>query len=223
MAQLNSEAGLYALVIAFLIGLSGSLHCVGMCGPLVSVTSKTKWQTVLYQVGRLLGYLLVGLTIGLLGKAILFKISRPLNIVFSILIAAFFIYLGVRLYINKPLSMKMPSIIQKIWNSLNLKKQGNTHSFLVGLFSIFLPCGFLYAVLFATMSLQNLAVGLGTIVAFWMGTLPAMVSAPVLLNKVLQPFMKRRPQLTGLFLVSLGILTLFIRFQNSQSHCLFCH
>ena len=62
---------------ALVLGLAGSFHCIGMCGPIAFVipvdrTSKTKLiiQTILYHVGRLLSYSLIGFLFGLVGRGL---------------------------------------------------------------------------------------------------------------------------------------------------------
>ena len=52
------------MIGAFLIGLAGSLHCVGMCGPVMLAfngASQKKGGFVLYHSGRILSYLIIGL------------------------------------------------------------------------------------------------------------------------------------------------------------------
>lgn len=223
LSNLGQQADFYVLVVAFLIGLGGSAHCVGMCGPLVSATSPGPLQSAFYQVGRLLGYLTLTIVLGFVGKVFIFQYSKLLNSIFSAFLAAFFIFLGIRIFLKRPIQFKMPGNIQKIWGKLNFDKPSILKSGMTGLFSIFLPCGFLYAVVFSTMGFQNLTLGILSVVAFWLGTLPAMVSAPYLVNRLLKPFVNRRPQLTGFFLVCLGLLTILWRYQMSQKNCLFCH
>ncbi|MDA7625750.1 sulfite exporter TauE/SafE family protein, partial [bacterium] len=62
---------------AFTIGLFGSLHCVGMCGPIALAMphdNSNKFQTIgkilLYNFGRTLTYVLLGILIGLLGEGL---------------------------------------------------------------------------------------------------------------------------------------------------------
>ena len=62
---------------ALVLGLAGSFHCIGMCGPIAFVlpvdrTSKTKaiYQTILYNLGRVLSYSLIGVLFGFLGKGL---------------------------------------------------------------------------------------------------------------------------------------------------------
>ena len=60
--------------LAFFIGLFGSIHCIGMCGPLafaVPVINNKWWLVVadkfIYNLGRVITYTLLGLLIGLIG------------------------------------------------------------------------------------------------------------------------------------------------------------
>ena len=71
------DASLIALPwIAFLIGLGGSLHCVSMCGGLVTACAKTKREVAVYQVGRLMGYLLIGLFASVLGHLLIGQFQK---------------------------------------------------------------------------------------------------------------------------------------------------
>ena len=58
--------------VSFLAGLSGSLHCVGMCGGLVTASCDKEKDVFRYQVGRLLGYMAIGAFAGFLGSFIKF-------------------------------------------------------------------------------------------------------------------------------------------------------
>ena len=65
------------LATALFLGLLGSFHCLGMCGPIAFVLPlnrdnkvKSIAQTLLYHLGRLLSYTTIGLLFGLLGKGL---------------------------------------------------------------------------------------------------------------------------------------------------------
>lgn len=66
-----------AALAPFLVGLGGSVHCVGMCGPLIlalPLDAAAKWrvarQLLVYHTGRILTYIALGLVFGLLGKGL---------------------------------------------------------------------------------------------------------------------------------------------------------
>src|ERR1700760_2968988 len=61
--------------LAFFIGLFGSIHCIGMCGPLAFAIPviENKWwlivaDKVLYNLGRIVTYTLLGLLMGFIGR-----------------------------------------------------------------------------------------------------------------------------------------------------------
>ena len=82
------------LQLAFTIGLLGSLHCVGMCGPLafaIPDKSKTKWtiifQKLAYNLGRALTYAFLGFLIGIIGKQLwLAGLQQGISVISGILI-----------------------------------------------------------------------------------------------------------------------------------------
>ena len=81
------------LVSAFILGLLGSFHCVGMCGPIAfmlpvdrSNTVKKITQISIYHFGRLLAYSIIGLVFGLIGKSLyIFGFQQQLSIIIGVL------------------------------------------------------------------------------------------------------------------------------------------
>ncbi len=81
------------LLSALVLGLLGSFHCVGMCGPIafmlpVDRTSPGKKisQIAIYHFGRLLSYSIIGLIFGIVGKGLyIFGLQQQLSIVIGVL------------------------------------------------------------------------------------------------------------------------------------------
>src|SRR5215216_2882469 len=80
--------------IAFFIGLFGSVHCIGMCGPLAFAVPSfhSRWWMVVvdkfvYNAGRVITYTLLGLLIGLLGRQLwLAGLQQGVSVVSGILV-----------------------------------------------------------------------------------------------------------------------------------------
>ena len=78
---------------ALILGLLGSFHCVGMCGPIAFMlpvdrqnSFKKVAQIAMYHFGRLLTYSLIGLVFGLVGKSLyIFGVQQQLSIAIGIL------------------------------------------------------------------------------------------------------------------------------------------
>jgi sulfite exporter TauE/SafE len=181
--------------VAFLIGLFGSVHCVGMCGPLAfSIPSSKKYAWLLatdklfYNFGRVVTYSSLGLLLGGLGK--LFWLSGLQQIV-SILSGIFIIALGVIRLIK--LKDKLGSTIYFPWfyKIINLAVKYNAGHFMLGMLNGFLPCGFVYVALFGALNTTSPVDA--AIFMFWfgIGTFPLMFLATLSFG-FLSPFVRRR-------------------------------
>ncbi len=199
--------------IALIAGLSGSLHCVGMCGGLVTASCHNKNDIFAYQIGRVVSYLFLGLLGGTFGKLLNIKSqSTVLTILPSIIIGCIFIYWGIKSFIGHPEYMKTPTVLnrtyQKLWRKFVLNNKHKSKSYIVGMLSIFLPCGLLYGIVLGTMATQAPLSALIGMFFFWLGTLPAMVFAPGFIQKILNPFKLKKPKIYALCLVLIGLTTI---------------
>ncbi len=59
-----------SLIVGLVLGLAGSLHCVGMCGPLVLMMPSGWLGSVAYHLGRTFTYVLMGLLAGLMFQVV---------------------------------------------------------------------------------------------------------------------------------------------------------
>ncbi len=209
--NLPETAGMLVLWLAFLLGLGGSLHCVGMCGGLVTSISQGKQKEIwAYHLGRLSGYSLLGISVGLLGGTALRLMTPYFTQVGSLLIGLLFVFLAVKVWFKNKTESTLAKWLEKKWlRFLTGKKRG---SFSVGFASVLLPCGLLYGAVFSLLSFQDKTLGMLALVAFWLGTLPAMTFAPQLIRKILRPLQQKKPLLPSLFFLCLGVLTLVYRF-----------
>ena len=122
------------MIGAFIIGLFGSLHCVGMCGPLVMalpLTASDKKNVVLssltYNFGRTMTYATMGLIMGSLGWCISLGGSQK---IFSIVLGGLLIYSGLCYYypalkLNSvlPLNKAKTFLYDKLFKNFNLNNK----------------------------------------------------------------------------------------------------
>lgn len=224
------DASLIALPwLAFLSGLAGSLHCVGMCGGLVAACTPNKKGIWLYQFGRLLGYSLLALFAGTIGHLISTQFQNTfLKLAPSLTLGFLFIFWGWNAIKGKK-EVSSPRFLQKtyktIWSSVLPSFGSEIKPFGVGFFSILLPCGLLYALILMVAAFQSPLKGLVAIFFFWLGTLPAMSIAPEVFQKIMAKFFGKSPKLIGTCFVLLGIITvsyrLFLSFQGGDAPS--CH
>ncbi|MEW6050398.1 MAG: sulfite exporter TauE/SafE family protein [Candidatus Zixiibacteriota bacterium] len=168
---------------AIALGFLGSVHCIGMCGPIAlalprSFSSRTGLlvSRVLYNTGRIITYGVLGAIGGLLGKMVaLAGFQQSLSIVAGVLIL-----LGVFLpsrFARKLLPMQpVDSAIERIrgfWGRLF-----GTHTqaslFMIGLLNGLLPCGLVYVALAAAAASGSSAGGALYMLLFGLGTYPAI-------------------------------------------------
>jgi uncharacterized protein len=177
------------LFSALLLGLAGSLHCVGMCGPLLlalPVEARDKWavfsQMLRYHSGRILTYALLGVLFGLAGKGIaLAGFQQALSVAASIFIfgMAFMAWRFERLVTALPGFGKWSKTVQQHMGRL-LRRHSGRAFFSMGLLNGLLPCGMTYVALAGSLAATTGFDGGFFMAAFGVGTLPLLLSASVL-------------------------------------------
>lgn len=176
------------LYTAFILGLVGSLHCVGMCGPLTlllptDARSKTRFLTgrLLYNLGRVSTYALLGILIGFIGEQVAVFISQKwVSIGFGLLIIAgliiykFFNQSLRFVYLNSRLNNWLSGIFGKVG-----KRPFFLSQYAFGLVNGLLPCGMVYAALAGAFMQVQVWQGGVYMLLFGLGTLPLMLLASV--------------------------------------------
>ncbi len=203
------------LYTAFVLGLLGSFHCIGMCGPIAFVlpvdkTSRSKAfiGSFLYHFGRLMTYGIIGVLFGLLGRGLYLagfqqRLSILIGIVMILLVLIPTAQLN-RFAISRPLYRFIGQIKSKL--GLYLNKTSNKALFLIGFFNGFLPCGLVYMALLGSVSTGNAIEGAGYMVLFGLGTVPLMTAAIYLGNFLKVSVRKRIQRAIPIFVVIIGIL-----------------
>jgi sulfite exporter TauE/SafE len=168
--------------IAFALGLLGSLHCAAMCGPLMLAlpvppggASRFVAGRLIYQMGRVATYVLLGVLAGLAGKS-LFVIGAQRWL--SIALGAA-ILLGY--FTAKKLSAAAPVTrfvgVLKTAMSSQLQRRGLRSLALLGTLNGLLPCGLVYAALAGAAAQGAVGNSIIYMAIFGAGTLPVMLAA----------------------------------------------
>ncbi len=216
----------YFPIVSLMAGLSGSLHCVGMCGGLVTATCERTNDIVSYQFGRLIGYSSLGLLGGFIGGFLSLKHIHPFwSLIPAIVLAGIFIFWGLKNLKGQKAEMPTPKFLShfyiNLWDRFVKKNQGLNKALMTGLISIFLPCGLLYGIALGTLTLEHSYEALISMFFFWLGTVPAMIAAPSFIRKLINPLQRRLPKIFGLGLVFIGLMTLGLRvvkvYENSKA------
>ena len=174
------------LVSAFILGLLGSFHCVGMCGPIAfmlpvdrSSTCKKITQIAIYHFGRLLAYSIIGLVFGLIGKSLyIFGFQQQLTIIIGVLMILV-VLIPQQTFNKYNFSRPVYRLISKVKSALGsaMKKKTMDTFLTIGFLNGFLPCGLVYMALFAAIAGGNALNGILYMAVFGLGTIPLMTTA----------------------------------------------
>ena len=203
------------LLSAFILGLLGSLHCVGMCGPIAlmlpvdrSNSFKKVIQTASYHLGRLSAYALLGLVLGILGKSFsLFGLQQQLSIAVGVVMILAVVLPGKKLQHTK-VSQFFYQLIGKIKQKMGASfKKKTADTFLtIGFLNGFLPCGLVYIAVFAAIAAGSLWQSSLYMVFFGLGTVPLM-SVAIYASSFLKGVTRQKIQkLIPVVVVIIGIL-----------------
>lgn len=182
-------------LLAFFMGLLGSLHCAAMCGPLVlalpsSGVSQRKalLNKLVYHIGRLMTYVLLGLLIASVGNAISFRgwqqgVSVGTGLL--LLLAGVFMFAGkYSTYLIQQQQRILAPLIKRMGYWL-FRPGGNLFA---GMINGLLPCGMVYMALAGALSANSVWNGGFFMLFFGLGTLPMMLSIAVFGNFVRRYF-----------------------------------
>lgn len=166
-----------------MLGIAGSLHCIGMCGPLAMAVPSiygqkiNKWLgALLYHLGRSMTYAVFGLIFGALGKSFTLAgmqtwVSILAGIVMIILgLIPFFQNVFEKLFTRLFSSLKINSLRGKLLSG----PKSPIYLFLLGNVNGLLPCGLVYVALAGALGMGNPLEGALFMFIFGLGTLPAM-------------------------------------------------
>ena len=205
--------------------LLGSMHCVGMCGPLAiwasgageRVGQKTLLlSTTLYHLGRLSTYALAGVVAGFVGSLVdLGGNVLGVQVAAARLVGSVMIAIGVyKLWImwrgRSASGTVSPSAIGGVLVKLRpyvFRLPVAGRGFATGLLTTLLPCGWLY--LFALIAAGTGSPLRGAVVmsAFWLGSVPALVALVAGLRVLSQRYARLIPAVAATLLIFAGMFT----------------
>ncbi|MGV3754118.1 MAG: sulfite exporter TauE/SafE family protein [Verrucomicrobiota bacterium] len=196
---------------AFMLGLVGSLHCAGMCGPLalaLPVAGKTRGDfvlgRVLYNLGRILTYTGIGAVFGLVGQSFALAGFQK----WVSLVAGVAILLGLvastRIGLGLPITKSVMWLKSSVGRLLQQRTFGSL--FLLGSLNGLLPCGLVYVAAAAAAATGSLQMGVLSMATFGVGTLPVMLGLGLPGRKLQGIFSFRLQNLVPISLVVLGVL-----------------
>lgn len=231
-----------ALWTAFTMGLLGSLHCVGMCGPIalsLPYQGTRRWaaagNVLLYNTGRVVTYTLLGSIIGLAGKGFFLAgaqsyISIGLG-VFLLIVALFSIDVENRI-LQIPFMQRLNGWVKSQLGKL-LRGGGRERLFLIGALNGLLPCGLVYVAIVGAVSTGAVWNSAFYMAAFGLGTIPLMMATALAGQFINLEWRVRLRKLLPAFLIGFAILFILrglnfdvpleFRFWEDMQNAPMCH
>lgn len=207
--------------MAFVMGLIGSFHCLGMCGPIAMAlpmghrnNSSRLLGGVIYNLGRVFTYSFLGLVLGLAGDLLISpKIQNVVSITFGALIAIYLLLpsktkTALRISPNQALLVRLRKQIAKF-----LYIENNSSLFGIGMLNGLLPCGMIYLALTSSFLAGSAVKGSLFMFSFGIGTFPTMLAAVFFGSFVNQHIRSRLRKLVPVFLFFMAAL-LIVRGMN---------
>jgi len=170
---------------AFIMGLMGSLHCLGMCGPIAfALPVRTTIMRIkilkygLYNVGRVLTYAILGALIGMVGKGFIHVgMQQALSIVAGVLIIASVVltYTSANIIVMNRLTTVIRTSLKSAFH-FYFQQKGYTALFMLGLLNGLLPCGMVYMAMFTALAAGSPLSSAAFMTGFGLGTVPMMLA-----------------------------------------------
>lgn len=218
-----------SFLVALLMGVFSSLHCIGMCGSIIgSLTfslspeirqdKKRLLPFILsYNAGRISSYAIAGAAVGLIEVLISLPLGqahghRLLQIISALIMTGAGLYIAGWFprfaYIEK-LGLHFWKCIEPVGRKL-IPVKNCKHAYLFGMIWGWLPCGLVYAALALTAATGSILQGTLTMIAFGLGTLPAVMGVGVMISVLTQlAAMRQFKQTVGVIMITLAIFAAF--------------
>ncbi len=202
------------IIIGFLIGLGSNFHCIGMCGPIalaIPVNRKNN-LTILsgalqYNIGRVITYAILGLIVGTIGLTInTLGVLQWLSIISGIglILYAWKKYIG-NLLPFKNSKFSIQPLLNKGLGKV-IRSKNPLRLFFLGFLNGLLPCGMVFVALTNAILTGDIIPSAIAMIAFGIGTLPAMIGVVFMMNKITQQTRQKMTRLVPYLLTIVGLL-----------------
>jgi uncharacterized protein len=202
------------LLSALVLGLMGSFHCVGMCGPIVlalplhgnNIQQKI-FGGLLYNTGRTITYAAMGAVFGLLGQGLrLVGFQQVVSVIMGtvMIVSVLFPALFRSQYDLQKSSFKLIGKLKKTLGQM-FSVRSFRSLFFIGLLNGLLPCGLVYIAIAGAIATASVVMGIWYMVLFGLGTIPMLLALGVAGNLVSSRIRQRINRLIPIMVVIVGL------------------
>lgn len=195
--------------VIFVVGILTSIHCVGMCGGIMlsqslSSEKNSKFQAMkpalLYNIGRVLSYTVLGGIVGTLGSVL--SLSIKAQAALQIFAGLFMIIMGFNMAgfnLFRKLQIKLPC------SFCSVKNKPKT-PFMVGVLNGLLPCGPLQTMQLYALGTGSTSKGALSMFIFALGTVPLMLTFGAVSGLLSKGYIKKILKFSGILVIVLGLI-----------------
>lgn len=219
------------VVWGLLLGFGSSLHCAGMCGPLgcslLLFGDRNEQRAALYarlaamQLGRIMSYGTLGLLFGVFGAGLQARMDMTtMHLAMQWAAGAAIIWLGLSTAGFVPSLAGMDRLTRPLAERLagvrsGLSRGGPEVALLAGAVWGMTPCAMVYAALFNSLLTGNPGDGMLLMLAFGLGTVPAVVLSTLALVKARRMACRPGRRAAGALMIAAGLLALLLTVPGS--------
>ncbi|MDD4915945.1 MAG: sulfite exporter TauE/SafE family protein [Methylococcales bacterium] len=223
---------------AFIMGLFSSLHCIGMCGSIIGTLTLSLDRAVRdnrrslfgyvlnYNLGRICSYTLSGVVVGFVEYFLTMPFAgghgyRIMQVLAAMIMSGAGLYIGGWFpqfaYIEK-IGSRWWKLVEPFGRRL-IPVKTRTHAFLFGMIWGWLPCGLIYTALALSATAGGIAHSAFTMLAFGMGTLPAVMGVGIMTSMLAKlSRIQRFKQLVGVLFIFFALLAAFPELNPMRLH-----
>jgi len=202
------------ILIPLGLGFFGSIHCLGMCGPIVLAIPfsgeplKRILGTIIYNIGRVVTYSIMGFFFGLFGKGLAMAgfqqiVSIVLGVIMILSVLFPFLFKKIRL-LEKPLDPINNFVKRRLVKLIQISTYKGL--FLTGILNGLLPCGFVYVAVAGAIATGRIFDGIFFMSLFGLATIPLLAALAIFNALSSMKFRHFYKKVLPTFVVVLGIL-----------------
>lgn len=203
------------IVTALTLGLIGSFHCAGMCGPIALAIplNNNNWLTkatgsVLYNIGRAVTYAIMGALFGLISSGFAMAgFQKWVSILMGTIMVLSVLFPSLyknRFDFEKSAFSFVGKLKIKLGNLLRRRSFGSL--FLIGILNGLLPCGLVYMAIAGALATGNSVSGALFMFLFGLGTLPMLFAISIIGNTLSLQLRKKMTKVIPIVVMFIGIL-----------------
>lgn len=175
-----------AMITGLSLGFASSMHCLGMCGPLLLALPHQDsdksylLKRLLFHFSRIWTYVILGLMVGIVGIKAENLIPENFHSRLALFCGCIMLFIA---FCPKRFSSNLGQYVLKPFYQLS-KSNGYLSEMIMGMLNGLLPCGMVYIALTMAFSLASVPQSIGLMFFFGMGTLPALLSLEILKRRI---------------------------------------